>query len=72
MHKRSGMDDQKVKEKINRLDELARPLHEFIKTDLPQGSFRTNQAWARLQECVNWATNSVLEGVVAAKKKKLK
>lgn len=64
--------EQQIKDKISKIDELARPLHDFIKTELPQGSFRTNQAWARLQECVNWATNSALEGTVATKKKKSK
>lgn len=55
-------------EKLAKIEELARPLHAFITEQLPPGSFRTNQAWARLQECVNWATNAALEEEMVKKK----
>ncbi len=61
--------EKEINEQINAIDNLARPLHDYIKTSLPQGSFRTNQAWARLQECVNWATHAILEQQIQDKKK---
>lgn len=47
--------------KSEKLDKASRPLHDFITNELPNGTFRSNQAWARLQESVNWALASLLE-----------
>ncbi len=62
--------EEKTREKIEMINKLAEPYHQFINQALPHGTFRTNQAWARLQESVNWASAAVLEEAAKPPKKK--
>lgn len=64
--------EKSINDQLIILDNLQKPLHEYIKTKLPYGSFRTNCAWGRLQECVNWATSAIIEQQVQDKKKSTK